>query len=362
MITIPVTTPDLFKSIERDFGTTVAASLWSKIARHFSWYNLNVPVGLVMFFHGAQRLADGTPGTLIDQPLAGEWQFMDGSVVSNSESPLDGETLPNLRERFPFHDSSTIGITGGSDVIDLAHTHGIAVVNDRTDVSNLRSSDSDIDVAHGGLHTHPVGTDLTTVFKRPRYQELQAFIRIGGFLTSPPAAPTDGLFQGVDDENSEFGDIVSQELAKDIADTVDYLVKSIPIGQISPIMTNITGVPTPDPNIWQLCNGSEITNVNSPLRSVGGLQRFTPDLQDKFIRFVSNLGIVGQNFGSNTTSDFAHDHDGLTGDHNAPVAANTVVEAANTLDKHAHGIDQRLIGPFDMRPLFITLKFFMKIQ
>jgi len=366
MITVPEQQPSLFAAIEKDFGTTISASLWQKIALHMTWFNLNVPVGMVMFFHGSQRLADGTPGTLITQPFAGSWQYADGSTVSNSESPVDGQTLPDLRDLFPKH-STTIGTLGGSDTLDLEHFHAntVGFTDDKADFTARRSGIDDFLISHGGPHRHTIGPldNIGSVSKIPPFRSVQGFIRIDGSLTGGPILPTDGTFQGVDDDSTVFGKLVSNELATAISDALDYLQKSIPIGMISPILTNITGVPTPDPNIWQVCDGSEITNINSPLRSVGGSSRFTPDLTDRFVRFVTNLGTVGQNFGANTTNAFVHNHTGFTADFLAPQLADTELnEDFNTLAAHRHSIGTDLPGPHNLEPAFHTLKWYIKIQ
>ena len=365
MITTPSLKPSLFRSIETDFGTTIASSLWRRISSHLNWFNKNVPVGIVMMFHGSQRLADGSPGTLIDQPMAGEWDFIDGSTISNSESPMDGVALPDITDLFLKY-SSTIGSTGGSDTIDLAHRHNIwtGITNDHTDSSALRSDDDDSEVRHGGMHRHGIFESFSTpLAKIPKYQGVQAFIRSGGYLTSPPSIPASGLFTGIDDDLTEFGKLVSWELATAIAEALEYMQDSIMIGSINAIMTNLSGVDAPDPNIWQECDGSEITNENSPLRSVGGIQRYTPDLTDKYLRFSTSLGTVGNNYGANTYN-FQHNHTGFTANTEAPIGSDTITDAINTLQFHRHEInsDSLFTSPLNTEPSYYTLKYYMRIQ
>lgn len=165
---------------------------------------------------------------------------------------------------------------------------------------------------------------------------------------------------GLDDNITEFGDIISQELATFIKNNVEYIQKSIPIGQVVPIMVNIPGVPTPDPNIWQECNGSEITNPNSPLRSTGSQQRFTPDLRDRYIRAATFVGESGSSAGSNSTP-MAHNHTGQTEGHVSPENCDDG-GARNVQWVHAHSISQDLTTPISMEPAHFTVKFFLKIQ
>ena len=119
-------------------------------------------------------------------------------------------------------------------------------------------------------------------------------------------------FVEMDDDQGKFATIMSHELATLIQQNIAYLAASIPIGHIAPIMVNIPGVPTPDPNVWQLCDGSEITNPFSPLASVGINQRYTPDLRNKYPRCA--LLETTNPTGGTQTYDAEHDHGGVTGD------------------------------------------------
>lgn len=165
---------------------------------------------------------------------------------------------------------------------------------------------------------------------------------------------------GLDDNLVEFADIVSQELATQIKNNVDYIQRSIPMGQIMPIMVGIPGVPAPNPDIWQECNGSEITNVNSPMRSTGNIQRFTPDMRSKYIRAVTVVGESGSSAGANA-QNMAHSHGGMTGVHTTPENADSG-SARNVSFGHAHPISSSLTTPIAMEPAYYTVKFFMKIQ
>jgi hypothetical protein len=69
----------------------------------------------------------GTPSTL---PLG--WVECDGTVISDSDSPFNGETLPDLNAGNRFlRGSTTSGALSGSDT----HTHGKTTANDITSSS-----------------------------------------------------------------------------------------------------------------------------------------------------------------------------------------------------------------------------------
>lgn len=97
---------------------------------------LTVPDGSIT----AEKLADGAVppgvpiGTVIswwrpnaDTPLpSDEWMIADGSLISDPSSPLNGTNLPNLTNRFVMGTTAEqIGITGGSNILNLAHQHQV---------------------------------------------------------------------------------------------------------------------------------------------------------------------------------------------------------------------------------------------
>jgi hypothetical protein len=166
-------------------------------------------------------------------------------------------------------------------------------------------------------------------------------------------------FTNIDTDMAEFGDVVSQELADLFRTNADYLSKIIPVGHIVPIMTNIPGVETPDSNVWQECDGSEITNVNSPLRSTGGSSRYTPNMVDRYIK-VGTTAQSGNTGGSHSVS-FSHNHGGWTGDHESPADADPSTTLFNVAASHRHQILTDLAGPLNWEPPYFVVKFFMKI-
>lgn len=107
----------------------------------FAVQALNVPDGSVT----TAKIADGTIlsddlasgivvpiGTMIswwrpdaNTPLpSGEWAIADGSMVTDSASPYNGKTLPDLRNRFVMGvTAANIGQMGGANTLNLAHQH-----------------------------------------------------------------------------------------------------------------------------------------------------------------------------------------------------------------------------------------------
>ena len=161
---------------------------------------------------------------------------------------------------------------------------------------------------------------------------------------------------------SDFSDVVSVELADAMRKNLDFLRTVCGIGEIAPIMVNIPGVPAPNPNYWQECNGSEITNENSPLRSQGILQRFTPNMTDRYILITPAGGqIAGVPGGVNATYAFKHNHGGRTTwvNTNGDTDHSSSIQEANP---HDHTIAFDLDFALNVEPPYKTVKFYMRIQ
>ncbi len=55
------------------------------------------------------------------------WALCDGSTISDSDSPLDGQVIPDMNADNRFlRGSDTAGGTGGQETLDLQHTHGLS--------------------------------------------------------------------------------------------------------------------------------------------------------------------------------------------------------------------------------------------
>lgn len=159
---------------ESDFGTTVASFLWQKIINNQHFVEKCFPIGYVLFFYASQTYANGTP---VSPPNPEIWQPLNGTTVNDTDSPLHGVTLPDLRQLF-LKGSSTQGITGGQLTINLQHAHG-----GQTGVTDDRQPDFQADGGGdyntGAPHTHAIANSWSTAEPiTPPYIDLQAYIRI----------------------------------------------------------------------------------------------------------------------------------------------------------------------------------------
>ena len=172
MITIPDQKPELLKSLEVDFGTSIAQSVWQRIAWQLNFMNASVPIGLIMYFYQSQTLANGSP---IPTPV-GSWQFCDGGSITDPDSPLQGQNTPDFRLVFQKHDTPIL-TTGGVATQNLAHNHG-GFTGFTTDLENNFRSGLGGDKARGNNHRHAILSDLGNISVLPPYIELQPYMRI----------------------------------------------------------------------------------------------------------------------------------------------------------------------------------------
>lgn len=175
-VSLPGSKPPLLKTLEVDFGTTIAASIWRKVIDHLNFLNEHVPIGIIIWFYGTQTYADGG---LINLPNGTIWKFCDGSMINNTLSPIDNQPTPDLRDRF-IKMGSNFGDTGGSDTLDLTHYHGEpgGTTFITTDLENLFGTDSDNERQAGNTHRHSIDSEVIILPKIPPFQYLSPYMRI----------------------------------------------------------------------------------------------------------------------------------------------------------------------------------------
>ena len=116
---------------------------------------LSVPVGCIIAWH---KTLTGVPA------LDATWAECNGQVLSDADSPLNGQTLPNLNgttdaTRIILRGSTTSGGTGGAATVTLttaelpAHTHNITSVN-----NNSAAGTSNNVVESGGASNDSLST------------------------------------------------------------------------------------------------------------------------------------------------------------------------------------------------------------
>lgn len=175
MITVPEQKPASFTNTESDFGTTVARSLWKRCADMQAYFNKAFPVGRIIFFHGGQINKDWG---LITLPNSSVWQFCDGSIVSNGNSPMNGQPTPRFDNRMLRGSTGNMGV-GGRDGFTLVHNHGgLTGYDEMVERSNTRTDQSAEDKTSYQNHAHTISTESWYIALNPHFVLIQAFMRI----------------------------------------------------------------------------------------------------------------------------------------------------------------------------------------
>jgi len=172
MIEIPIVRPDNIKAIEKDFGTTIAAAIWQKTINNHAWVERNIPIGFILNFHRDLQPVTGPP---LPPPDPDIWRFCNGSLISDSDSPLNGQNVPDFTTLFLKGASGAEFLTGGQSNVSLQHTHVITQVDNRQ--PDFQGDDND-DLISGNLHGHPVTNDWApTEDIVPVHFQYHAFVR-----------------------------------------------------------------------------------------------------------------------------------------------------------------------------------------
>ena len=134
------------------------------------------PIGAVISW--LKSLA-GVPATL---PLG--WVECNGQVLSDSDSPLNGITIPDLNAssgtaRF-LRGATTSGGTGGAETHSHSHTHSFSATSGAASTSNGAGGSGT--AAPEPSHTHDIsgttGTNATTASSLPSYYSVVWIIRV----------------------------------------------------------------------------------------------------------------------------------------------------------------------------------------
>jgi len=114
--------------------------------------------------------------------LPANWRICDGSVVADPQSPLDGKNVPDLRSKFVRGEQdlsrnilATETNTGGSDVMNLEHTHSLA-----TDGTHDHSSVTGLD----GWHNHGGVVNASNMW----WTGVESYVRTSGNRVDLPDA------------------------------------------------------------------------------------------------------------------------------------------------------------------------------
>ena len=175
---------------------------------------------------------------------------------------------------------------------------------------------------------------------------------------------TPAVFTPIHDEEASVEASFNEQTVKKIIRNINFLGDLVPLGTILTANINQVGAAPLDPNVWQLCDGSEITNSNSPLRTIGFIQNFVPNIDEKYIKAAP--ATTGNAQAGTWTFPVGHDHGGNTGDRNpsSPIAyekdeGNGVRRIGGS---HTHSIGSALGNINIDFPKWLKVAAYMKIQ
>lgn len=164
----------------------------------------------------------------------------------------------------------------------------------------------------------------------------------------------------VHDEEVELHSPNTELLKKKLVHNINQYGMTNTIGMIATVQVNQVGVTVPDSGVWQLCDGSEITNPLSPLRTQGLVTRYTPTYSDRFFRFSNDT--TTNNQGGSQSFDLEHNHGGVTGDTYVPALSGESGNERNNHILHNHSISSDLADATNIDyPAALLLAPYMKI-
>lgn len=184
------------------------------------------------------------------------------------------------------------------------------------------------------------------------------------------AATFPPIFTDVLDVEINVEGPVSEEVIRKMAQNCNSLSLLCPVGMVVGAAINIPGCPNVDSNLYQYCDGTEITNATSPLKSDNITHYFTVNMQGVFVRGA--LLESANNFVGNVSVDISHDHGGATGGHTEFLDPQSGSDWAGGDQTHAHAISLDLVNAnpdfstgdntTTLDPLHYNVAFFIKIN
>lgn len=152
----------------------------------------------------------------------------------------------------------------------------------------------------------------------------------------------------------------NEEALRKVIRNLNTLGNMLPLGHVATVNTNQAGVPPIDTSMYQYCDGSEITNPLSPLRSIGLSLNFTPNMVNKFPRGAALA--TGNATGGDTAWNLAHNHGGNTTAAGGGATDCEEGDEQRTSTEHTHTIAASLEdGTLDW-PAWVGLAPYMKIR
>lgn len=167
------------------------------------------------------------------------------------------------------------------------------------------------------------------------------------------------MFTSIEDTEVAKDRPVSEELVRKMIQNCNLLGELAKIGSIQFVQINLDNAPQVNPDILQLANGGEITQVDSPLKTVVPTNRYTPDMKDKFVRGSPDLS--NNTIGGSATTNLSHAHG--TGDGGVGGMVNDGDDSSTyNTPFHTHGVTAALSSAESLEPSHQQLAVYIRIN
>lgn len=178
------------------------------------------------------------------------------------------------------------------------------------------------------------------------------------------------LFTAVHDTETTVERPVSEETIRKIIQNINMLSKLHVIGSVKAVALNQPGVTAPTTSQWQVCDGSDISDTDSPLASIFGTTRYTPNIRGRFVRGANASTTSGNELGGASSIAHSHNHFGTVATYIPPATfvvdgpgdpSDPFAPAAGPSFEHSHNIASQSISA-TLDPLHEQVEFYLKIN
>lgn len=157
-------------------GTLVSVETFSSIADNINYLMDSAAVGKIAI------ILYGLPGVPIPNPKY--WQEVDGSEVTEEDSPIRGTTLPNNKLRGQYLRGcdviGDVGNHGGDNLKNLRHNHGgTTTILADVDPETLHTNQDNDQYNCTPFHTHTLLGDLSATQNfEPAHIRIRTYMKI----------------------------------------------------------------------------------------------------------------------------------------------------------------------------------------
>ena len=155
---------------------------------------------------------------------------------------------------------------------------------------------------------------------------------------------------------------VHEELLHKMVANNNFLLDLMPIGTIIYFNDNQSQGISLNSTVWQYCDGSEINNPISPIRSMGIFQNFVPDFRNRYPRCANTESV--NNSGGSFEHNILHTHSiGAAGGGGGGLDNETKGPGDQRHGPpHNHGLQTNFASPTEIiAPQYVYLNAYMKV-